>query len=267
VLAAALALLLAAPPAPEDPDVKAGVAHYRAGEYAEARARLQEAIGKENLARNERLRAHVHLGFTEVAFGNRAAAKIEFKSALLLEPLLNLDPTQVSPKIIEVFEEARREMPKLPRPTPTPVVVRPTPRPSPTATPAPVKRIAPATAALQSAAVPGWGQLSEGRTAAAVTFAAAEVTAIGFLVWNQTQVGVAERNVKRAQPLQKDEMRAELRDFESYRNLSAAAVLAVTAAAATDAWLGARSMRRRSGPRVGAAPLDDGAMIGVSGRF
>lgn len=258
IAAALLALFLAAPPPPpEDPQVRTAVEEYRRGEYEAARSRLQEVVTRETLPKHERVRAHLHLGFCEVAFGNRTAAKVEFKQALLLDPTVTLDPMQVSPKIIDVFDEARREMPRLPRPTQTPIA-NATPVPTPKA---PVRRVDRLGAAARSAAVPGWGQLAEGRAPTGAAFLAADVAAIGFLVWNQQQVGVAQKNVRRAQELQKDQMRGEVREFETYRNLSAVAVVAITAAAATDAWLGAKRVR------VGAAPTGDGAMVAFSARF
>lgn len=243
IAAALFALLLAAPPtSKEDPEVKAGVADYVKGDYEKARARLQRAIERPTLPTEERARAHIHLGFCEVAFGNKRAAKLEFKQALLVDPTLSLDPALISPKIIAIFDDAKREMP------------------AGGGGPKPPSQM---TAAARSAIVPGWGQLGTGRKMSAATFVTAQATAIGFLVWNQQQVGVAKNNLSRAQPLEKSKMRSELREFEMYRNLSAAAIVTIGAAAATDAWFGARPKSRV----ITVAPTEDGAMVAFSARF
>jgi tetratricopeptide (TPR) repeat protein len=66
---------------------------------------------------------HQYKAFAYVALGENGKAKEEFKIILLLDPARKLDPSLVSPKIIEVFEQAKNEMPvatthELPRPLP-----------------------------------------------------------------------------------------------------------------------------------------------------
>ncbi|NLI97816.1 hypothetical protein GX441_04045 [bacterium] len=59
------------------------------------------------------LELHKYNGFSFVALEKRDSAKKEFKAILELEPRFLLDPQMVSPKIIEIFEEVRSEMPKI----------------------------------------------------------------------------------------------------------------------------------------------------------
>jgi len=124
--------------------------YYNTGEYEKAIAELERALNVlYKLKQNDRVEAYKYLGYSYVAFGDVVKAKESFKRALSINPDLKLDPATVSPKIIQVFEQARAEMPK--------TVVGDTIPEEPA-----YKRVDYAGAALRSAVLPGWGQMYKG---------------------------------------------------------------------------------------------------------
>ncbi len=124
--------------------------YYNTGEYEKAIAELERALNVlYKLKQNDRVEAYKYLGFSYVAFGDVVKAKESFKRALSINPALKLDAATVSPKIIQVFEQARAEMPT----TVIPDTIPGEPE---------YKRVDYAGAALRSAALPGWGQMYKG---------------------------------------------------------------------------------------------------------
>lgn len=90
----------------------AGLAAYENGDYELALTRFAAAEAHESeLDGDERLVLHKFAGYSFVALGRRDDGKAEFKRALELAPALTLDEGSVSPKIVEVFNEARAELP------------------------------------------------------------------------------------------------------------------------------------------------------------
>lgn len=126
-------------------------AYYNAGEYEKAIAELEKALNLlYKLKQNDRVEAYKYLGFSYVAFGDVAKAKESFKLALSINPGLSLDPATVSPKIIQVFEQAKAEMPQ----KSVPPYVEPEPEE--------YKRVDYTGAMIRSAVLPGWGQKYKG---------------------------------------------------------------------------------------------------------
>ena len=104
---------------PSDPEVEAGVRQVQEGDFETAVITLEAALRR--LARDPappppRVRAALHLGIAHVALDHRDAAKARFKDALALDPGLRLTADRHSPKVIGVFEEARREYASQARP-------------------------------------------------------------------------------------------------------------------------------------------------------
>jgi hypothetical protein len=90
----------------------AGLAAYENGDYELALTRFAAAEAHEpELDTDERVVLHKFAGYCLVALGRRDEGKAEFKLALALAPELKLDEGSVSPKIVEVFNEARAELP------------------------------------------------------------------------------------------------------------------------------------------------------------
>lgn len=139
---------------------------YSSGRYQEmvehADSLLAQSVG---LTLPELARLHLWKGFGQAAMGDRLSARASFGVALSLDPSIELDPREVSPKIISEFEAARASrLDADEEPVgPTYVVVGDS-RPR---------------AALRSMILPGWGQWSDGRRTKGAIFAAAACAAVG----------------------------------------------------------------------------------------
>ncbi|MCK4250744.1 tetratricopeptide repeat protein [candidate division WOR-3 bacterium] len=128
---------------------------YNSGEYEHAISELEKALQYlKQLEKGDQVEAYKYLGFSYVAFGDKAKAKEQFKKALVLKPNLTLDPAIVSPKIIKIFEEAKAELPTVPFITP---VVEPT-KPS-----VAKQEVSTSGAMMRSCCIPGWGQMYKGQ--------------------------------------------------------------------------------------------------------
>lgn len=112
ILALASGLAPARADAPSDPEIEAGIRQVQEGDFETAVITLDAACRRlsRDAPRSPLLvRGAVHLGVAYVALEQREAAKARFKDALALEPGLRLTTERYSPKVIAVFEEARRE--------------------------------------------------------------------------------------------------------------------------------------------------------------
>jgi tetratricopeptide (TPR) repeat protein len=186
VLACVVGLLAwSVPPAraqvDDPPSLDAVWAAYRQFDYVTAQRLAQTALDAyetpEALAQ-----IHVILGLIAFSRNEQEDARGQFKEALFLDPDVQLDALQVSPKILALFEETRAELsqasedPPGDPATPRYVLVR-DPR---------------AEAALRSMMVPGWGQLYKGqRTKGRVLLGA----------WGLAMAGGATAHVLRQQAL------------------------------------------------------------------
>jgi hypothetical protein len=115
VMAAALmAALIAGPVLAQatDPELAAGMRQVSEGDFEGAVLTLDAAarrLAADGTRKDDLVQAYVHLGIAFVALDQRSAARERFRLALALEPPLTLSPERYSPKVIGVFEEARRE--------------------------------------------------------------------------------------------------------------------------------------------------------------
>jgi hypothetical protein len=115
VMAAALIAVLVAGPLlaqATDPQLAAGVRQVSEGDFEGAVLTLDAAarrLAADGTRKGELVEAYVHLGIALVALDQRSAARDRFRLALALDPRLTLGPERYSPKVIGVFEEARRE--------------------------------------------------------------------------------------------------------------------------------------------------------------
>jgi hypothetical protein len=94
--------------------LEAGIERYDKGDFAGAIAALKQARDlyskQQPLPEDELNRTFYYLGMAYIGLNETELAKGMFQSALLLRPELQLDPTQHSPRVIEIFESARREV-------------------------------------------------------------------------------------------------------------------------------------------------------------
>jgi len=86
-----------------------GVQDYFRGRYVRAVIKLEKALslGLEDEERTSK--ALRFLAYAYIALDERERAKESFRHVLRVDPTLELDPVYVSPKIIEVFREAKAE--------------------------------------------------------------------------------------------------------------------------------------------------------------
>jgi tetratricopeptide (TPR) repeat protein len=81
---------------------------YDQGNFEEAEfTALRALMSKSELDNVDRARLYRILGFTYVVLGENEKAQRQFISWLEIDPLAKLDPLYISPKIINVFNEAK----------------------------------------------------------------------------------------------------------------------------------------------------------------
>jgi hypothetical protein len=144
--------------------------NYDAAELAALRG-LREAAGQDDLGR---LRFHAMLGFIDVARDQKDAALREFKTALSANPAYAPDPVSTSPKILEVFKQARTDYLLLV--ASEPAVYR---------MPQADVRLA---ASWRSLVLPGWGQFYKQQDVKGSAIMAAQVVSLAALILMQVQV-------------------------------------------------------------------------------
>lgn len=122
---------------------------------------------------------HLWRGFALVGLGDRQAARVSFRIALSLEPSLELDPREVSPKILAEFQAAKSAMVAAPPDTAvqTQYLLLSDARPK---------------AAVRSLLLPGWGQWSMERKGRGAVFASLGLLSLGGYVIS----GIAEHNAR-----------------------------------------------------------------------
>jgi tetratricopeptide (TPR) repeat protein len=107
--------------------VDRGIGMYLEGRYEKAMELLYKALdyNEKDLGRNRRLGALSYLAFCQIALGDMAGARENFKTLLAMEPDYRL-PAGTSPKLVKVFEDVRSKMPKKIDPRP-PIEEKPPP--------------------------------------------------------------------------------------------------------------------------------------------
>jgi hypothetical protein len=122
VVALGLALPLAAHPAQPgsaDPEVVKGVRLVEDGDYDGAILTLDNAarrLAADPSKAKDLSQAYLYLGIAYVGKGHEAAAKAKFREALAQIKDLSLSPDKFPPKVIDVFEAARQEEARAPKP-------------------------------------------------------------------------------------------------------------------------------------------------------
>lgn len=84
--------------------------HFARGHYLEIVASGQRLLGTGKLTDPQKIGVYQYLGFAYVAFGMRAESLSAFRNALTLQPQMELSPITTSPKILEVFKEAKEKL-------------------------------------------------------------------------------------------------------------------------------------------------------------
>ena len=113
ITALSLSVALAAPPAPGDAELAAGIALARAGDFQGALLKLDETVGRLETAGApdpELAQGYLYLAISYLELGQELPAVERFRAAVLRDPALRLDPREFSPQVIRFFEAARQEV-------------------------------------------------------------------------------------------------------------------------------------------------------------
>jgi hypothetical protein len=112
----ALALLTgaaAAAPPSADPEVAAGIALAREGDFQGALLKLDEAVRRLEEAGappRDLAQGYLYLAISYLELDQEAPAIERFRAAALRDPDLRLSPSEFSPQVIRFFEAARQEV-------------------------------------------------------------------------------------------------------------------------------------------------------------
>lgn len=97
---------------PPDPEVAKGMREVEEGEYDAAILTLDGAARRLAAAGGQStdlVQSHLYLGVAYLAKGHETAARASFREALTQFRDLRVSPEKFAPRVIEVFEQARRE--------------------------------------------------------------------------------------------------------------------------------------------------------------
>lgn len=116
LVAALLTQFAHAQPLEIDRELEEAKALYREAKFAQAIAKLDRVVGRLEQMRDLQARriqlsdAHLHLALSYVALNDPTAAKESLKQMLRADRNRKLDPDVYAPKVIELFEEAKKEV-------------------------------------------------------------------------------------------------------------------------------------------------------------
>jgi hypothetical protein len=103
-----LALALAA--TPQSPDLKRARDRFEFGSYAEAAGTIRAWLAEHpDASGDDAVEAYRMLGIAELKLGDPAQARTAFVSLLSIDPDHALDPFLVEPKIVEFFDDVKKE--------------------------------------------------------------------------------------------------------------------------------------------------------------
>ncbi len=110
---AALLLSFASAASAQDSGLAQGLQQVREGDYEAAVVTLEAAARRLEAQagrQGEAAQARLHLGVARVGLNDLDAARLEFRSALRLDPALRVGEDRFSPKVVRVFESARQDL-------------------------------------------------------------------------------------------------------------------------------------------------------------
>jgi hypothetical protein len=113
----------------QDPGLAAGIRQVDEGDFEGAVTTLGPVVDRLSVrGGHAAAQACLYLGIAHLALDERDAARARFREALGHEPALRLGPDRFSPKVISVFEEARREREAAARAARPPEQTKPEPK-------------------------------------------------------------------------------------------------------------------------------------------
>jgi hypothetical protein len=143
-MALVLALLLpsSAPAQPTDAEARlaAGIRELEEGDLEAAVVTLDGAVQRlkgDPTRRKDLARAHLHLSVARLGLGQADSARVEMREALAADSQLVLNPKQFAPRLLQLFEEVRKEQAASAAP---PRATPPSPVPTPAAPVAPAAK-------------------------------------------------------------------------------------------------------------------------------
>lgn len=145
---------------------------YENGMYLQSELEARRLLELSNLSDSIRIIAEKHIAFSSVAQGKTQSAIEHFIIILNLDSMFELDPVLTSPKIISVFNEAKRKYSQrksVQLRAEQPVLVQ-----SPSVT-------------FRAIIFPGWEQLHQDRAVAGYTFLGAGASALAFTFYFDIQ--------------------------------------------------------------------------------
>lgn len=146
---------------------------YDDGKYSSCEFEARRLLERKDLSDSIRVLAEQHLAFALVAQEQHDGAVEHFTTILLLTPSFDLDPVLTSPKIINVFNEAKLKYLSRQKHTPT--------------EPGPAISVPAAGPTWRTLVFPGWEQLHRGRTIAGISFTTAGTAALSALIYCDVQ--------------------------------------------------------------------------------
>lgn len=278
LMAVGFAILLAAPVSAQEaaggPDRLLAKTKllYDSGKYQEAFNELVAILGQgkeKQFDAKTFAEIYRYLAFCYSAYDKRDLSKKQFKNALKYDPYLVLDPIYTSPKIMEVFGEAKLEFIKeggmakaeadkaarakaAQQAAPPkeqvaqaeendPVIIK-------KATGRSRGKMVSSGGTMARSIIPGWGQFYTGYKTKGYLFAGGALTSLALTLFYVKQAYTAEDYYNQASPYEKKAKYDEAKQFATYRNVFVGVTVAVWAAGCIDAYFDSRSApRRRSG--------------------
>jgi len=262
----------------EDPDRSLAKAKllYDSGKYQDAFNELVILVGK-GKEYDPKMMAEIYkyLAFCYSAYERKDLSKKQFKNALKYDPNLVLDQIFTSPKIMEVFNEAKMEFIKeggmakaekekaaREKAAQPPAQAQPAAPPQEQVAqaeenePAVIKKAPGRTrgktvsagGVMARSIVPGWGQFYTDHNGKGYLFAGGALTSLALTLFYAKQAYTAEDYYNQASPYEKKAKYDDAVKFATYRNVFAGVTVGIWAANLIDAYFDAGSVpKRRAG--------------------
>jgi hypothetical protein len=117
-LATLVVVALAAPavaddPRPRDPELAAGIALAKEGDFETALVKLEGAVRRLEAGEKhdpDLAVGYLYLGIAYLELDQELTARSRFRDAATADPALRLDPREFSPQVIRFFDSARQEV-------------------------------------------------------------------------------------------------------------------------------------------------------------
>lgn len=156
---------------------------YEDGNWDGAELAAQRGlIEAANLDELGKLRFHILLGFVYVAREQKQFALQEFTHVLTVNPAYEPDPVQTSPKILDVFREARQNY-----------MLKVASQPAVFRMPQADVRLS---ASWRSLVLPGWGQFYKRQELKGTAFAVAQAFSLAALIFEQSESNRRHRDYR-----------------------------------------------------------------------